>query len=114
MTALFLLAIIGQIPAEPSPEFAPPEIEFFEKKVRPILVERCYECHSAKKQPPEGNLLLDRREGVLQGGDTGPAAVPGDPEKSSLVKGIRYNDAELQMPPTGKLPVGGICSSASL
>jgi hypothetical protein len=108
MTALLLLAIVGQLPAETAadaaPQFAPAEIEFFEKKVRPILVERCYECHSAKKQPPEGNLLLDRREGVLQGGDTGPAAVAGEPEKSALVKGIRYNDAELQMPPTGKLP----------
>ena len=112
MSALLLLAIIGQLPAEPAvdaaPQFAPAEIEFFEKKVRPILVARCYECHSANKQPPEGNLLLDRREGVLQGGDTGPAAAPGDPEKSPLVKGIRYNDAELQMPPTGKLPAAEI------
>ena len=112
MTALFLLAILGQLPAEPAvpavPEFGPAEIEFFEKKVRPILVEHCYECHSAKKQPPEGNLLLDRRDGVLQGGDTGPAAVAGDPDKSALVKGIRYNDADLQMPPTGKLPAAEI------
>jgi hypothetical protein len=107
MTALFLLAILGQQSADPAtaaPEFAPAEIEFFEKKVRPILVARCYECHSADKQPPEANLLLDRREGVLKGGDVGPAAVVGEPDKSSLIKGIRYNDAELQMPPTGKLP----------
>jgi hypothetical protein len=111
MTGFVLLAILGQLPAQSAdaaPEIAPVEIEFFEKKVRPILVERCYECHSAKKQPPEGNLLLDRREGVLQGGDTGPAAVAGDPDKSALVKGIRYNDAELQMPPTGKLPAAEI------
>jgi hypothetical protein len=104
MTALLLLAILGQLPTEAAGEFAPAEIEFFEKEVRPILAERCYECHSAKKQPPEANLLLDRRAGVLQGGDTGPAAIAGNPEKSALVKGIRYDDAELQMPPTGKLP----------
>jgi hypothetical protein len=112
MTAIFLLAIISQLPAEPAadtpPEFAPAAIEFFEKKVRPILVERCFECHSPKKQPPEANLLLDRRAGVLKGGDVGPAAVAGEPEKSALVKGIRYNDAELQMPPTGKLPAAEI------
>jgi hypothetical protein len=112
MTALLLFAIIGQLPADPTadaaPEFAPADIEFFEKKVRPILVQRCYECHSPQKDPPEANLLLDRREGDLKGGDVGPAAVAGDPEKSALVRGIRYNDAELQMPPTGKLPDGEI------
>ncbi|MEI7822700.1 MAG: PSD1 and planctomycete cytochrome C domain-containing protein [Verrucomicrobiota bacterium] len=74
---------------------------FFESKIRPILVERCYECHSADKKQ-KGNLLLDSREGTLKGGDTAPAVVPGDPEKSLLIKAVRYTDKDLRMPPKDK------------
>ena len=74
---------------------------FFESRIRPILVERCYECHSADKKQ-KGNLLLDSREGTLKGGDTAPAVVPGDPEKSLLIKAVRYTDRDLRMPPKDK------------
>lgn len=77
-------------------------VEFFEKKVRPILVENCYKCHSAEAEKIKGGLLLDTREGVLKGGDTGPAIVPGHPEKSLLIKAVGYLDENLQMPPKNK------------
>src|SRR5437762_4986084 len=78
-------------------------MEFFEKKVRPVLTERCLECHSPEKKV-KGGLRLDNREGWVKGGDNGPALVPGDPEKSLLVTAIRYKDRDLQMPEKRKLP----------
>ena len=77
-------------------------IEFFEKKIRPLLVDKCYQCHSADSEKVKGGLLLDTREALLKGGDTGPALLAGDPEKSLLVKAVRYTDENLQMPPKGK------------
>ncbi len=79
------------------------DVEFFESKVRPILVERCYECHSAGSKRLRGGLLLDSREGWQKGGDTGPAIAPGQPEESLIVQAVRYDDPLLQMPPKGKL-----------
>jgi hypothetical protein len=78
-------------------------VEFFERNVRPVLVEHCYQCHAADAKKVRGGLLLDTRAGWQKGGDTGPALVPGDPEKSLLVKAVRYGDELLKMPPTGKL-----------
>ncbi len=78
--------------------------EFFEKKIRPVLVEHCFSCHSAKAEKLKGNLLLDSRAGLLKGGALGPAVVPGQPEKSRLIRAIRYKDVALQMPKRGKLP----------
>src|SRR5690242_17852078 len=80
------------------------EQEFFEKRVRPILVEHCFECHSAKTNPLKGGLRLDSREGLMAGGDSGAAVVPGDAEKSRLVVAVGYESEEIQMPPAGKLP----------
>ena len=80
------------------------DVTFFEKKIRPILVKRCYECHSEKAQEQEGGLLLDRRSGWLKGGNTDKAVIPGNPDASLLVKAIRYQDDSLQMPPNKKLP----------
>lgn len=77
-------------------------IEFFESKIRPALAEHCYNCHSAKAEKLKGGLFLDTKDGLLKGGDTGPAIVPGEPDKSLLVKAIRYTDENLQMPPKGK------------
>ena len=77
-------------------------IEFFEKHVRPVLVENCYKCHSAEAEKLKGGLHLDSKEGVLKGGDTGPAIVPGQPDKSLLIKAVRYGDENLQMPPKNK------------
>ena len=77
-------------------------IDFFEKKIRPVLVARCYECHSAQAKILKGGLRLDHREAVLAGGDSGVAIVPGDPDASRLVQALRYKDPDLRMPPTGR------------
>jgi hypothetical protein len=76
--------------------------EFFEKKIRPILVERCYECHSGSES--NGGLRLDDRERARRGGDTGPVLVEGQPDASLMIRAIRYKNADLQMPPSGRLP----------
>src|SRR5690349_18371214 len=73
-------------------------IEFFEKRIRPLLAEQCYKCHSAESEKLKGQLRLDSRQGMLTGGDSGPAMVPGDPERSLLIKAVRYTDKDLQMP----------------
>ena len=78
------------------------QTEFFENKVRPVLSKHCYKCHSAEATKVKGGLLLDSRDGVLKGGDSGQAIVPGDAEKSLLIKSIRYTDPDLQMPPKGE------------
>ncbi len=77
-------------------------VDFFEKKVRPLLAERCFECHSAEKKV-KGGLRLDWREGWAKGGDTGPAITPGHPEKSLLIESIHYGNKDLQMPPKQRL-----------
>ena len=79
-------------------------MEFFEQNIRPILVRRCYECHGPESDEPEGNLRLDHRAGWAQGGDRGPAIVPGKPRQSLLIEAIDYEDPEFQMPPENKLP----------
>ncbi len=78
--------------------------DFFERKIRPVLVERCEECHSVASGKKKGGLLLDSRAGLLAGGDTRPAVVPGDPQKSLLMEAVRYGNHDLQMPPKGRLP----------
>ena len=82
-------------------------IDFFEKKIRPVLAERCYQCHSAeaaRKGMLMGTLQLDTREGVRQGGSRGPAVVPGHPDRSLLIEALNYANRNLQMPPGGRLP----------
>lgn len=73
-------------------------IEFFEKKIRPVLATHCYKCHSEKAQKIKGSLALDSAAGILKGGDRGPAIVPGKPDQSMLIKAIRHVDAAVQMP----------------
>jgi len=95
-------------------DLSPAQLQFFENHIRPVLAENCYKCHSQQAEKVKGGLLLDTKEGVLKGGDTGPAIVPGDPEKSLLIKAIRYTDADLQMPPKGnKLPDTAIADLAA-
>ncbi len=77
------------------------QLDFFENKVRPVLANNCYKCHSTNAEKVKGGLLLDSREAVLKGGDSGPAIVPGNPEKSLLIKAVNYTDPDLQMPPKG-------------
>ncbi|HEX3132865.1 MAG TPA: DUF1549 domain-containing protein, partial [Planctomycetota bacterium] len=86
-----------------TPVIDPESLAFFEAKIRPVLAETCYECHSSAKKV-KAKLHLDSREGVLQGGESGPALVPGNPEKSLLIKAISYHDEDLQMPPKKRLP----------
>jgi hypothetical protein len=73
---------------------------FFESKIRPLLVERCLECHGVEKH--KSGLRLDSRAGWQAGGERGSPAVPGKPEESLLIKAVRYADKELQMPPKKK------------
>jgi transposase-like protein len=82
-------------------------LEFFEAEVRPLLVKRCFECHGGAAKEPKGGLRLDSRRGVLNGGDTGPAVVPGMPADSLLVDAISYVGL-YEMPPKTKLPDGEI------
>lgn len=84
------------------PPLAPEKTAFFEQKIRPLLVGSCLKCHGDAGKP-KGGLRLDSRSGWEQGGDTGPAVVPGKPDLSLLIKAVRYADADLQMPPSGKL-----------
>ncbi len=83
-------------------DIPPDHLGFFEKKVKPILVDKCYKCHSNESGKSRGGLLLDSREAARKGGDTGPSVVPGDVAKSLLVTAITYKDADLQMPPKGE------------
>ena len=85
-------------------DFSPQGLEFFEKKIRPVLVERCYKCHSVTSEKLKGNLHVDSRSGMIKGGDTRAALVPGDSEKSLLIEALGYGNQDLQMPPKGKLP----------
>src|SRR6266508_3193850 len=81
---------------EPKPE----EIQFFENKIRPLLAEYCYPCHSASAEKLKGGLRLDTKDGTLRGGESGnPAILPGDAEGSLLIQAIRYQNNDLQMPP---------------
>ncbi|MEY2879015.1 MAG: hypothetical protein RLZZ15_1395, partial [Verrucomicrobiota bacterium] len=77
------------------------DLAFFETNVRPLLVDRCYDCHGAKKQ--KGGLRLDSRPGWQAGGDGGPVIVAGQPDASRLIAAVRYADEDLQMPPKNEL-----------
>ncbi|MDB4607926.1 DUF1549 domain-containing protein, partial [bacterium] len=82
------------------------QLEFFENKVRPLLADKCYRCHSAKAEEKgklKAGLLLDSRAGLLKGGDSGSALTPGDPSKSFLVEAVNYRNEDMEMPPKGKL-----------
>ena len=81
-------------------------IEFFENKIRPVLAEHCYECHSAKSEKLKGGLLLDRSEGWKRGGKSGAVIKPGKPLESILYSALGYENDDLQMPPSGKLSNG--------
>src|SRR5262249_26300870 len=97
---LFTSVVTSQEAKKATPP-TPEQVQFFESKVRPLLAENCFRCHGPKKQ--KGDLRLDSLAGMLQGGDQGPVLVPWHPEKSLVIKAIRYTDAELKMPPSQKL-----------
>jgi hypothetical protein len=101
--ATVLIVITGPVamPADTT-AFTKEHTDFFESRIRPILVEHCQKCHSTESAIIKGGLRLDHRDGLLKGGDSGPAAVPGKPEDSLIIKALRHT--ELRMPPKGKLP----------
>src|SRR5579871_4161070 len=101
-TAL-LLAVLLAIPRQGlAQQLTQQQSEYFEAKVRPLLIKNCYQCHSQQAPKLKGGLSLENRDGWTKGGDNGPAIVPGDPEKSLLIKAVRYKDEDLQMPPKGE------------
>ncbi len=99
--SLVLLAAFALCPTAPAAAPDPAKLEYFEKKVRPILVEHCYACHSAETKP-SGGLRVDDFKGLLAGGNTGAALVPGKPAESLLVKRVTHKDEKRRMPLEGK------------
>lgn len=81
------------------------QLSFFEKNIRPVLVEHCYKCHSAESDKIKGGLTLDTKQGTLLGGESGhPGVTPGSPAESSLYEAITWRDDDMQMPPKNRLP----------
>lgn len=78
-------------------------LAFYEEKVKPILAQHCYRCHSHAAKKNKGGLVVDSLAAMLTGGDTGPAVVPGKPDQSLLIQAVRFNDEDLRMPPEQKL-----------
>ena len=96
-TCLATAVFASAAPAKIDPE----QLAFFEKKIRPVLAEHCYKCHSTQAEKLKGGLYVDSKEGLLKGGTSGPAIVPGKPEKSLLVKDIKSTNSDEMMPPKG-------------
>ena len=105
-----LFALLAAAPAPPAGAPTPEQAAFFEAKVRPVLVERCYGCHSADAKKLKGGLRLDTPDGVRHGGESGPVIVPGDPDKSLLMKAIRRSGGAPKMPPDGPLPAAEVAA----
>lgn len=103
MAACWFFALSWTDPARA--EFSSPEdgLRFFEERIRPVLAEKCYSCHSAESEKLKGSLQVDHLSHLLAGGDTGPSVVPGKPDDSLLVEAIAYANPDLRMPPKEKL-----------
>ncbi|MCE9560517.1 MAG: DUF1549 domain-containing protein [Planctomycetes bacterium] len=103
-----LVAFVAMVPRVSAAEPTKEQAEFFEKQVRPLLTDKCYSCHSEAQKKNKGGLVVDSLAALLQGGDSGAAVVPGDPEKSKLIEAVRYKNDDLKMPPKEKLSDGDI------
>lgn len=107
LSGIEIWSIEGEIPSPEAAAFvsAPSDdqLAFFEKRIRPVLVNNCYECHSAEAQSIEGGLLLDSRAGIIKGGDNGPIILPGDPDASLLIKAVKHVESGPIMPPESRL-----------
>ena len=99
LTAIYFCFVFKAVADDATPQ----QLDFFESKIRPVLVEHCYACHSAQAKKLKAGLRLDHPEGLTQGGDSGPAVTPGSPERSLLNKAIGYHDSSIAMPPKAKL-----------
>ena len=93
------LAISGFVGSLRADEITPAQLEFFEQRIRPVLADHCYRCHSVAQGKARGGLTLDTRDGVLKGGNDGPVIVPGDPTASRLITAVRGSDPASMMPP---------------
>ncbi len=103
MRAVLALLVWGAVRGLPAASPPSPEgVEFFETHIRPVLVEKCYSCHSAAAKDLKGKLRLDTAERMRSGGESGPVIVPHKPEESALIAALKYESSE--MPPKGKLP----------
>jgi hypothetical protein len=100
-----LAAAVLALPVLAAPKPGPEAIEFFETKVRPVLAEHCYECHGPKKQSAE--LRLDTKAGLTKGTDSGPVVIPGDPDKSPMIRAVRHA-GDVKMPPKTRLPAEAV------
>jgi hypothetical protein len=100
-TLAILVTLTGALSAAESA--TPEQIEFFEKRIRPVLVSQCYACHSAESPQIKGGLLLDTRAGVRRGGESGEVVVLGEPGESLLIKALKYADDAPAMPPRKQL-----------
>jgi len=96
-----VLCIAASASAEEKAASTQEQFDFFDSQIRPVLVTHCYECHSSESKIVQGGLRLDSSAGLLKGGDTGSAIVPGKAEMSLLIKALRYDGIE--MPPKGRL-----------
>jgi uncharacterized protein DUF1553/uncharacterized protein DUF1549/cytochrome c len=99
---ILVIGALGAAPVSSDLHVTKQGAQFFEKQIRPLLVRNCYECHSGDPKKAKGGFVLDTREGLRKGGQSGPAIVPGHPDHSPLIDAVRYES--LQMPPKGKLP----------
>lgn len=99
---LVLTALSVPVTSVVAQEIPAAQLSFFESKIRPVLIEHCYKCHSADSEELKGNLALDTSAALLAGGDSGPGIVPGKPDESPLIEALRYDG--LEMPPAGRLP----------
>ena len=97
-----LVAVLAAVTVAPAAQPVASDVAFYEQTVKPILAGACFECHSHETKKFKGGLALDSAAAIHKGGDTGPAIVPGDAEKSLLIKAVRYTDPDLQMPPKNK------------
>ena len=100
----WLGALFGASIAVTANEPTPEQVEFFENKIRPVLAQHCYKCHSTQSKKLKSELYLDNRERALQGGESGPSIIPGKADSSLLYRAVLYKEESLEMPPTRKLP----------
>lgn len=99
VVAISLFLLTAARAAENPAALSAADLQFFETKIRPVLTDQCYKCHSHQADRVKGGLMLDSRDALLKGGNTGPAVVPGNPDDSVLIQALRYTDEDLKMPP---------------
>ncbi|MFM7215713.1 MAG: c-type cytochrome domain-containing protein, partial [Verrucomicrobiota bacterium] len=104
-----VLAVVGMMaPLASAAEPPPADLEFFEKRIRPVLARACFDCHSGEAKSVKGGLRLDTHEALLKGGENGSVVTPGDPQSSRLIASVRWTDEEFRMPPKRSLAAAEI------